>query len=139
MENRRAKQVIVRRRDLKISENKMCAQAAHASLGALLKLMQQPIHTTVDDVPTEIRQLRIIKGSYLDKWLNGVFTKIVLFAETEEEMIEYHELAKCAGLPTVLITDAGFTEFKHPTNTCVGIGPYWSDEIDKITGHLPLK
>ena len=42
-------------------------------------------------------------------------------------------------IPHVLITDAGLTEFHGvPTNTCLGIGPYEAEEIDKFTGNLPL-
>ena len=42
-------------------------------------------------------------------------------------------------IPHALITDAGLTEFHGvPTNTCLGIGPYIAEEIDKFTGNLPL-
>jgi peptidyl-tRNA hydrolase len=37
-----------------------------------------------------------------------------------------------------LIRDAGITEFKEPTITCAAFGPWWSDELDDITGHLKL-
>lgn len=44
---------------------------------------------------------------------------------------------KC--IPYALITDCGKTEFGGtPTVTCLGIGPYLSEELDKITGNLPL-
>ena len=37
------------------------------------------------------------------------------------------------------ITDSGATEFKGvPTVTCCAFGPFKSEEIDKITGHLKL-
>ena len=48
---------------------------------------------------------------------------------------------KCdeAEIPNALITDAGLTEFHGvPTKTCLGIGPWESEEIDKITGELSL-
>ena len=38
------------------------------------------------------------------------------------------------------IEDEGRTEFKGiPTKTCIAIGPNKAKEIDKITGHLPLR
>jgi PTH2 family peptidyl-tRNA hydrolase len=38
-----------------------------------------------------------------------------------------------------LITDAGATEFHGvPTHTCCAVGPAWTDEVDAITGALPL-
>ncbi len=47
--------------------------------------------------------------------------------------------AKKAHIPCALITDAGRTEFGWvPTNTCIGIGPYFCEDIDKITVDLKL-
>ncbi|QJX80020.1 aminoacyl-tRNA hydrolase [Priestia megaterium] len=47
--------------------------------------------------------------------------------------------AKEKGLPAVLIEDSGLTVFNGvKTKTCLAIGPYNSEEIDEITGHLPL-
>jgi PTH2 family peptidyl-tRNA hydrolase len=42
-------------------------------------------------------------------------------------------------IPCALIEDNGLTEFKGiKTKTCCAIGPYISEEIDKITSHLKL-
>lgn len=83
-----------------------------------------------------------MKSDYvLNTWLNGTFTKIVVSVDTEEELLALKEqfekeLPYC---PVVLITDCGLTEFHGiPTNTCLGIGPYISEDIDNITGNLPL-
>lgn len=141
------KQVIVWRGDLKVRKGKMMAQAAHASLGAVLGAMNKSERT--DYVPNEIRgyvpvkkygrHMEFDEGSFWDAWLNGRFTKICVSCEDEKELLLLHELAKAKGIPTVLITDAGLTEFHGvATNTCIAIGPYWPEEIDKITGHLKL-
>jgi PTH2 family peptidyl-tRNA hydrolase len=141
------KQVIVWRGNLKCRKGKMMAQAAHASLGAVLSCMNKSERT--DFVPTETRGYWPVKkygrhmefeaGSFWDAWLNGRFTKICVSCEDEKELLLLHETAKNKGIPTVLITDAGLTEFHgEATNTCIAIGPYWSEEIDKITGHLKL-
>jgi peptidyl-tRNA hydrolase, PTH2 family len=46
--------------------------------------------------------------------------------------------ARAAGLPVSLIVDRGKTEFQGvPTKTCCA-GPAWADEVDAITGELPL-
>jgi PTH2 family peptidyl-tRNA hydrolase len=38
-----------------------------------------------------------------------------------------------------LVVDAGATEFHGvPTKTCCAVGPGWTDEVDAITGALPL-
>jgi len=72
------------------------------------------------------------------RWFQDKFTKIALSAKDEEELLDIYEKAKKAGLPCCLIEDAGLTEFSEPTNTAVGIGPALADDIDKITGNLPL-
>lgn len=45
------------------------------------------------------------------------------------------------GIPMALITDVGKTEFHgKETITCLGVGPYLSEELDKVTkGMFDLK
>lgn len=125
-----AKQVIIIRKDLKMRRGKEISQGSHASLAVVLNEMRKDKNTF---------EFKIEKDSPWDKWLNGLFTKICVYCNSEQELLEIYQKAKEAKIPSVLITDAGLTEFNGvPTNTCVGIGPYWSEEIDKITGHLPL-
>ena len=128
--NKQSKQVIVMRKDLGMRKGKMISQGSHASLGSVLKLMKKSNYKY---------ELYFEKDSYLDQWLNGVFTKITLGVNSEEELIELHNKALEMNIPTVLITDSGKTEFHNiPTITCIAIGPYFSDEINKITSHLKL-
>ena len=137
MEQKNAKQVIVMRKDLNMRKGKMIAQGAHASLGAILKLMD--ISLADDDTPYEKRTLIFPKQGAVSSWLNGPFKKIAVSVDSEEELLHLFYLAKEANLPTVLITDSGLTEFNgQPTNTCIAIGPGYEDEIDKLTGHLKL-
>ena len=137
------KQVIVFRHDLlkNLRKGKIAAQVAHASLGALLKCGTREGFTNGflnTDKWTRI-YFEFNENSVLDKWLNGIFTKICIYVENEEELLEVYNKAQAAGLPCALITDAGNTEFHGvPTNTCVGIGPSWSEKIDEITGNLKL-
>ena len=80
-------------------------------------------------------------NSYLDKWLNDKFTKICVSVDSEKELVKLYETIKKENpnIPIVLIEDCGLTEFHGvKTKTCIGIGPYWSDEIDVFTRNLKL-
>ncbi len=136
------KQVIVFRKDLlkgehAIRKGKFAAQCCHASLGALLKLATRNdnkylnAHSILFEFKT---------NSILDQWLNGIFTKICLYVENDNELVTlYNKITNESDIPCVLITDAGNTEFHGvPTHTCIGIGPYWSDDIDEYTKDLKL-
>jgi peptidyl-tRNA hydrolase, PTH2 family len=73
------------------------------------------------------------------EWAEGLFTKIVLTVDSEENLLLALKMAEEAGLPCALITDAGLTEFNgKPTNTCIAIGPAKAADIDKITGPDPI-
>lgn len=146
------KQVIVFRKDLlkgpnAIRKGKFGAQCAHASLGALLKLFnvykQEPIRVGIYEAEQGQIQYEYSvvfkEKSVLDDWLNGKFTKVVVSVDSDEELIALNKALDDTFIPHALITDAGLTEFHGiPTNTCLGIGPYVAEEIDKFTGHLPL-
>lgn len=131
---REVKQVIVIRKDLKMRKGKMIAQGAHASLGSVLQFFDKK----EEDKRIEY-SVWFNKGSILDTWLNGIFTKICVSVDSEEELDKIKEQCDAAGIPCALITDCGLTEFHNvPTKTCLGIGPWFSEEIDKVTGKLPL-
>ena len=146
------KQVIVFRKDLlkgpnAIRKGKFGAQCAHASLGALLTLFsvykQELVRLGTFDVePGKIQyeyNLTFGKDSILNDWLNGKFTKIVVSVDSDEELVALNKALDETYIPHALITDSGLTEFHGvPTNTCLGIGPYTAEEIDKFTGNLPL-
>jgi len=128
------KQVIVMRTTFpiengskKLRRGKEIAQACHASLAFLTNKIRQNPNKPIElsDVETE--------------WVNGIFTKICLKVETEEQLLEIQKKAMEKGLVCHLITDRGLTEFKGiPTNTCLAIGPDLSEKIDEVTGGLEL-
>lgn len=147
------KQVIVFRKDLLKGQNairkgKFGAQVAHASLGALLKCFsvykQEPIRIgfagNAEPGQTQYNySVTFGENTVLNDWLNGKFTKVVVSVESDEELIALNKALDDTYIPHALITDAGLTEFHGvPTNTCLGIGPYIAEEIDKFTGNLPL-
>lgn len=130
--NKKTKQVIVIRKDLGMRQGKAVSQGAHASLGVILNMMKTEFNYSVSD-----KKLEVVPGSALQDWLDNSFTKITLYVNSENELLEILENA--GGLPKILITDNGTTEFNGvPTKTCIAIGPAWSEDIDKITGHLKL-
>ncbi|MBI5332612.1 MAG: aminoacyl-tRNA hydrolase [Candidatus Aenigmarchaeota archaeon] len=64
--------------------------------------------------------------------------KVVLSAQDVEELKSLKSMADKLKLSNSLIIDAGRTEIKKGTITCIGIGPDKEDKIDKATGHLKL-
>ena len=111
----------------KLRRGKEIAQACHASIAFLTnKIRQSPKEPLIlSDVELE--------------WIQGIFTKVCLKVETEQELLEIEAKAKEKGLVCHLITDRGLTEFHgQPTNTCLAIGPDLSEKIDEVTGHLNL-
>lgn len=129
----KTKQIIVVREDLKMPKGKLAAQVSHASLGSLLSLSEKQNNKSFKRIIFEFSE-----NSPLDNWLNGIFTKIVLKCNSEEELKKLKFDANEIGLPHALIKDNGHTFFKEPTYTCIGIGPAYSHEIDRLTKHLKL-
>lgn len=135
------KQVIIARRDLKMSPGKLAAQVSHASMGAVFQMGK--VHESFNAKNELITREYILPIQHLpsiDEWLfNGSFTKVVLAVESELELRDLHAKLQSVGLFPVLIEDNGRTEFGGVTTaTCVGLPPYVSEEIDKFTGHLRL-
>jgi peptidyl-tRNA hydrolase, PTH2 family len=125
-----AKQVIVMRKDLGMRKGKMIAQGAHASLKVLLD-------TGALDEARATYAIAVTPA--MAAWLGGRFTKVCVSVDSEPALEAIVEQARAAGVPCALIVDAGHTEFHGvPTKTCCAIGPAWSDEVDAITGKLPL-
>lgn len=88
---------------------KLASQAGHAFLGAF---------QSADDTR---------RAAYC---ANGIGTKICLSVPTFKRLVDLHEQALAAGLPSVIIEDSGRnTTFGGvPTVSAVGIGPLTSDE-----------
>lgn len=129
----KVKQIIVLRKDLKMSCGKAVSQGAHAS-GAAVNMESSSSHWD--------NETFIVTPSdpALNDWLlNERFTKVVVSVDSEQELKDLYEKAKAAGLRCSYIVDEGLTEFNNvQTPTAVGIGPDYSSVLDPITGHLPL-
>lgn len=110
------KQAILIRNDLKMPKGKMSVQTAHASVEAVLRSNKDKV----------------------DSWREEGMKKIVLKVNSEKELFDYKKLAEREKLVTALIKDAGLTEFKEPTITCLAIGPDDEEKINKIIKNLKL-
>jgi PTH2 family peptidyl-tRNA hydrolase len=110
------KQCLVIRSDIKMSCGKKCAQAAHASIGAY-----------------EHAEKTLRKA-----WLSEGQKKVVLKAPDERTLHELRVIAGHAGISASLVKDAGMTEIPPGTVTALGLGPAKSEDLDRVTGTLPL-
>jgi len=145
MENN-LKQVIVLRKDLNMRKGKMVAQGAHASMKAIMDTAYKTVGLTVKHPAYNNRTMSLV-GDYLSipltsdvkDWLEGIFTKICVSVDSEDELLTIFNRATEAKIICSLIRDSGKTEFNGiPTYTAVAVGPGASKDIDKITGHLKL-
>lgn len=108
------KQVILIRKDLKMTKGKIAAQAAHASVDATLSANKKLVQ----------------------KWRLTGMKKIALGIENENQLKEFLNKANEMNITISLIKDAGHTEVAPGTITCGAIGPGPEIQIDKITGDL---
>ena len=109
------KQAIVIRNDIKMSAGKIAAQCAHASYSSAMKA----------------------GAAARKKWSDEGQKKVVLAAGLDE-IRKLEEKCRKLKLPHALIYDAGLTELKPGTLTALGIGPDKDENVNKITGSLPL-
>lgn len=143
----RPKQVIVVRKDLNMRKGKLAAQVAHASMKFLLDgAVEKASLTEPTEEPTEWREWssspRLTTRELSDaeiQWLQGLFTKVVAYVTSEQDLLTLVEQGHAAGLTVKPIEDSGLTEFKGvKTLTCVAFGPDLPDKLDPVTRGLPL-
>lgn len=120
MKQRKTKQVIVVRDDLKMRKGKIGAQCAHAANMFLFDLISTGAKLT----------------SVQRQWIHfDGYRKVVLAVQSEEDLDLVKKLAEERGLETFKVIDSGLTEFHGiPTVTCMSIGPDYGDEIDLVVG-----
>ena len=110
------KQVIVVNGALGLPPGKLAAQVAHAAVGALLHAGREAQRA----------------------WFEAGMPKIVLQCASAQALLEIADAAEKAGLPVLLVRDAGRTVVEAGTATCVGIGPALASAVDPITRGLVL-
>ncbi len=113
------KMVIVVRDDLKLSSGKLAVQVAHAAVECSFTSKRK-------------------KPKWFKMWKEQGAKKVVVRANSLDDLRELKDKAEGLGLVAEIIKDAGLTEVPPGTETVLGIGPGPSNIIDKITGNLPL-
>ena len=87
-----------------------------------------------------------IDKDLFEQWMGGIFTKVILEAKNEAQMIKIVEKAKNAGMienvDFFCIRDACLTELTPDETgtrwTCIGFKPMDAERIDPITKRLQL-
>lgn len=110
------KQVILIRNDLDIGKGKIATQVAHASLEAYKKADKDAVR----------------------KWEEEGSKKIVLKVDSLNELLEFKKKAGQLRIPLALIKDAGLTQLRESTTTCLGLGPDDEEKISRLTRDLKL-
>ena len=110
------KQVIIVRKDIEWGKGKLAAHVAHASLEAALQ----------------------VDKKLLENWRREGAKKVVLKVKDLKELVKIEKKLNEKKIKYVKISDAGLTQLKKGTITCIGIGPIEENIIDKITGKLKL-
>jgi len=113
------KQVIVLRTDLGMSVGKLISQACHACLDS-------------------VEEAKKSRHEAWRRWRDEGAKKVVVQAESLEDLLELAEEATELGLPFAVIEDRGLTEVPPGTVTALGIGPERAELVDKVTGSLKL-
>jgi len=123
------KQIIVMRTDLrnvqgqKVRTGKLISQACHASIMFLSNHLRKN-----DSLTSEEKE-----------WIDGIFTKIVVGIDSEQQLRDLMDKARLAGLVVHEVIDSGNTEFnKIPTLTCAAFGPHEESRFVGITSDLKL-
>jgi len=107
---------------------KEIAQSCHASMAAIFNMAKEEDNHFKIPLPLEVRE-----------WILGNFKKVCVTVDSEAALYEAYNKAKELGIPCSYIVDEGLTEFNGVhTATCAAIGPWTSEVIDPITGHLKL-
>jgi len=120
-------QYIIVRKDLveKMGVGKTAAQVAHASLGVLLD-----------------NNHKLIENDSVNKWLNGIFTKIVIYAKSKISLLNIAEKLDKDGFKIKLIYDCCLTKLEPEENgttlTCVGVVPIDRNKVPDYIKKLRL-
>lgn len=124
------------RTDLNMRKGKIAAQCAHGVIDNILPGLAAVAN--IIPVGTSPHCSVELSPEVID-WYRSGQTKIVIGANSEEHLLILQHAAAQLGIPAVIITDNGLTEF-HGVKTltvCV-IGPCQESEIWEVIGNLKL-
>ena len=143
MSSYKSKQMIVMRRDLKMRKGKIAAQAGHACVEAVLMALAREgrlgeVRVTPDQSWIYLED-EGTPATPLSDWFDVGVAKVCVYVDSEEELLDLAARGHELGFAVALIRDAGHTEFHgEPTYTCLAFEPLAAEQIDPLTGELPL-
>lgn len=139
------KQIIIARRDLKMSPGKLAAQVSHGSMAFLTSAIKDSAVITKPEIgigkPIYYNSSLLFDQGLYEEWIQGSFTKIVLGAKNRDKLLHAADLADSLGMIEGIdyfcIFDNCYTELtpEEPdgtTLTCIGFKPMDSELIDQI-------
>lgn len=139
------RQLIIARKDLRMSPGKLAAQVSHASMAFLTQMIRQgglQKRAPIDDEGAERYEILISMSPVVyDDWICGIFTKTVCEARNRNQLMKAVSIAEELGLKEnqdyFLIKDNCLTELEPEeiddngvgrTLTCIGFRPL-PDEV----------
>lgn len=144
------RQIIIARKDLRMSAGKMAAQCAHASIAFLSKAVREGQLRVNEDSQKYILDIEL-RADVVDEWINGVFTKTVCEAKNRAQLLKAVKIAESLGLKEnedfFLIKDCCLTELtpeevdEHGvgrTLTCIGFRPLPDEVAHQISKKFQL-
>lgn len=143
MSSYKSKQVIVMRRDLKMRKGKIAAQAGHACVEAVLMALAREgrldqVRVTPDQSWVYLDD-EVSEPTPLSNWFDAGVAKICVYVDSEDALLDLAVRGRELGFVCALVRDAGHTEFHgEPTYTCLAFEPLSPEQIDPLTGELPL-
>lgn len=139
------KQIIIARRDLKMSPGKLAAQVSHGSMAFLTSAIKNSAVLTKPEIgigkPIYYNSSLLFDQELYEEWIQGSFTKIVLEAKNRDKLLRAADLADSLdmveGIDYFCIFDNCCTELtpEEPdgtTLTCIGFRPMDNKIIDQI-------
>ena len=118
-ENRRYKQVLVVRSDLKMGKGKIAVQCSHAAVSA----SEEARKSSLD---------------WWRIWMHEGQSKVAVKVSGLSPILDLERRSRENGLPFYVVRDMGLTQVEPGTVTCIGIGPGPVVKLDLLTGDLPL-
>lgn len=146
------KQIIIIRKDLRMSPGKIAAQVSHASMAFLTNMIKKKAYPSNENgIPVKKQDADIytcdlqIDIPLYEQWINGSFTKVVLEARNKNHLLKAKKIAEDLGMAEgkdfFCIKDNCLTELEPEeidengvgrTLTCIGFKPMDSEIIDRI-------
>ncbi|EPY17646.1 peptidyl-tRNA hydrolase, PTH2 family [Strigomonas culicis] len=125
------KMVLVVRKDLKMGAGKVAAQAAHAAVGVVERVMEYEGECLPDGSEHPW-------WAWYSAWSEEGCQKVALQCPDEEALMALQRAAKEKQLPYYLVRDAGRTQIAAGSKTVLAIGPAPKPNVDELTGQLKL-